>query len=292
MGIPRLIWLAESMTVPHLTLHDGTTIPQLGFGVFQVPPADTAEVLGTAIEVGYRHIDTAEMYGNEVGVGQGVRDSGLPRKEFYVTSKLNNGFHRPDDARRALDATMSDLDLGYLDLFLIHWPLPTLYDGDYVSTWRTLTEFVADGRVRSIGVSNFQPAHLDRIVAETGVVPVVNQIEVHPHFGNEAARAASLSHGVLVEAWSPIGQGSTLTDPTIVTIADQLRRTPAQVTLRWHIQRGDIVFPKSARVERMRENFELFDFELSADDMRAITALDRGEAGRHGPNPDEFAWIP
>jgi len=280
------------MTVPSLPLNDGTTIPQLGFGVFQVPPDQTAETVATAFDVGYRHIDTAEMYGNEVGVGQAVRASGIPRDELYITSKLNNGFHRPEDARRAFDQTMSNMDLDFIDLFLIHWPLPTLYDGDYVSTWRTLTEFVADGRTKSIGVSNFQSAHLDRIIEETGVIPVVNQIEAHPHFGNESARAASLAHGVLVEAWSPIGQGATLTEPAVVAIAEKLGRTPAQVALRWHVERGDIVFPKSMHRARMEENFLIFDFVLGADDMAAINAIDRGPEGRMGPNPDEFAWIP
>lgn len=280
------------MTVPDLTLNDGTTIPQLGFGVFLVPPAETADLVTTALEVGYRHIDTAEMYGNEAGVGEAVRASDIPREELFITSKLNNGFHRPDDARRAFDKTMSDIGLDYIDLFLIHWPLPTLYDGDYVSTWRTLAEFVADGRTKSIGVSNFHRAHLDRIVEETGVVPAVNQIEVHPHLGNEDARAASHAHGVLVEAWSPIGRGATLTDPVINKIAERVGRTPAQVTLRWHIERGDIIFPKSMHESRIRENFALFDFALSADDVAAISALDKGEAGRIGPNPDVFDWIP
>ncbi len=214
------------------------------------------------------------------------------RGKSFITSKLNNGFHRPDDARRAFDKTIADIGLDYIDLFLIHWPLPTLYDGDYVSTWRTLSEFVADGRTRSIGVSNFHGPHLDRIIGETGVVPVVNQIEVHPHLGNEAARAASLAHGVLVEAWSPIGRGATLDDPVVKEIAGRVGRTPAQVTLRWHIERGDIIFPKSMREERIRENFALFDFSLSPEDVAAISALDKGEAGRIGPNPDEFAWIP
>lgn len=282
----------RSTHVPDLALNDGTTIPQLGFGVFLVPPPETADLVSTALEVGYRHIDTAQMYGNEVGVGEAVRASGIAREDLYVTSKLNNGFHRPDEARRTFDKTISDIGLDYIDLFLIHWPLPTLYDGDYVSTWRTLAEFVADGRTKSIGVSNFQPAHLDRIVSETGVVPVVNQIEVHPHHGNEAARAASLAHGVLVEAWSPIGRGATLDDPTVKEIAERVGRTPAQVTLRWHIERGDIIFPKSMREERIRENFALFDFSLSDEDVAAISALDKGEAGRIGPNPDEFAWIP
>ncbi|MGL5809058.1 MAG: aldo/keto reductase [Nocardioides sp.] len=280
------------MTIPALALRDGTTIPQLGFGVFQVPPARTAEVTSTALEVGYRHIDTAQMYGNEAGVGEAVRTSGIPREEIYLTSKLNNSWHRPDDARRAFDRTMTEIGSDYLDLFLIHWPLPTLYDGDYVSTWRTLAEFVADGRAKSVGVSNFTPAHLDRVVEETGVVPVVNQIEAHPHFGNEVVRAATLAHGTLVEAWAPIGQGSSLTDPVVVEIAERLSRTPAQVALRWHIERGDIVFPKSMRRERMAENLAIFDFSLSADDMMAVTALDRGESGRLGPDPDTFDWVP
>src|SRR3954463_10949015 len=265
------------MTVPTLTLNNRTEIPQLGLGVFQVPPAQTADVVTQALQVGYRHIDTAQMYGNEQEVGVALAASDLPREELWITSKLNNGYHRPDDARRAFDETMAKLGLEQIDLFLIHWPLPTRYDGDYVSTWRTLTEFVEDGRARSIGVSNFQPAHLDRIIAETGVVPAVNQIEVHPYFGNEAARAASLRHGVLVESWSPIAQGAVLGDEVIGKIAAAHGRTPSQVTLRWHVQRGDIVFPKSMREERMRENFDLFDFSLTPDEVAAITALDRGE---------------
>ena len=280
------------MTVPQLTLLDGSTIPQLGFGVFQVPPEQTAATVTDALAVGYRHIDTAQMYGNEAGVGEAIAASGLPRDELYVTTKLNNGFHRPDDARRAFADSLTALGLDRVDLFLIHWPLPTLYDGDYVSTWRTLTEFVAEGTATSVGVSNFQPDHLDRIVAETGVVPVVNQIEVHPFFGNEAARAANARHGSVTEAWSPIAQGKVLDNDTILALAQRLDRSASQVTLRWHIQRGDIVFPKSLREERMRENFDLFDFELDADDMAAISALDDGEIGRIGPNPDTFDWIP
>ncbi|WP_121254513.1 aldo/keto reductase [Nocardioides ferulae] len=280
------------MTVPTITLHDETSIPQLGFGVYQVPPAETAATVAAALEVGYRHIDTAQMYGNERGVGEAIAAAGLPRDEVYVTSKLNNGFHRPDDARRAFDETLTALGLDRIDLFLIHWPLPTRYDGDYVSTWQTLAEFVADGRATSVGVSNFQPAHLDRIVEETGIVPVVNQIEVHPYFTNEEARAASIRHGVEVEAWSPIAQGRVLEDPVITKIAAEHGKTPSQVTLRWHVERGDIVFPKSMHRERMQENFEIFDFSLSADEVAAIAALDRGEDGRTGPDPDTFDWIP
>ena len=280
------------MTVPTITLNDQTTIPQLGFGVFQVPPDQTQATVETAFGVGYRHIDTAQMYQNEAGVGAAIAASDLPRDELYITSKLNNAFHRPDDARRTFDETLQKLGLDRIDLFLIHWPLPTRYDGDFVSTWRTLAEFVADGRATSVGVSNFQPAHLDRIVEETGVVPVVNQIEVHPYFGNEEARAASHRHGIAVEAWSPIAQGAVLDDEVIGSIASAHGKTPSQVTLRWHVERGDIVFPKSMHEQRMRENFEIFDFSLTADEVAAITALDRGEDGRRGPNPDTFDWIP
>jgi 2,5-diketo-D-gluconate reductase A len=280
------------MTVPSITLNNDTTIPQLGFGVFQVPPADTAEVTTKAFEVGYRHIDTAEMYQNEEGVGAAIKASGLPREELYITSKLNNSFHRPDDARRAFDETLRKLGLDRIDLFLIHWPLPTQYDGDYVSTWRTLAGFVEDGRAASVGVSNFQPAHLDRIIEETGVKPAVNQIEVHPFFTNEAARAASHGHQVAVESWSPIAQGAVLDNEVIGTVAAAHGKTPAQVTLRWHVERGDIVFPKSVNEQRMRENFEIFDFSLTPDEVAAISGLDKGEDGRTGPNPDTFDWIP
>jgi 2,5-diketo-D-gluconate reductase A len=280
------------MTVPNLTLHDGTSIPQLGFGVFQVPPPQTAATVAQALEAGYRHIDTAQMYGNEAGVGEAIRDSGLDRDDLYITTKLNNSFHRPDDARREIDASLERLGLEQVDLFLIHWPLPTRYDGDFVQTWRALIEAQEAGKTRSIGVSNFQPAHLDRIVEETGVVPVVNQVEVHPFLTNEEVRAANEKHGVATEAWSPIAQGAVLDDPTIGEVAAAVGRTPAQVTLRWHLQRGDIVFPKSTSPERMRENFALFDFELSPEQVDAISALDRGEDGRTGPNPDTFDWIP
>jgi len=279
------------MTVPSLQLNDGSTIPQLGFGVFKVPPAQTAEVTSKALEVGYRHIDTAEMYGNEKGVGEAISMSGLPREELFITSKLNNAFHRPDDARRAFDETLAALGLEQIDLFLIHWPLPTRYDGDFVSTWQTLLEFAQDGRARSVGVSNFEPDHLDRIVEATGAVPAVNQIEVHPYLTNEAARDASHGHGVLVEAWSPIAKGRVTRDPLLVEIGARYGKSGSQVALRWHIERGDIVFPKSMHVERMRENFEIFDFRLTPDEVAAISALDEGEAGRTGPHPGAFDWL-
>jgi 2,5-diketo-D-gluconate reductase A len=280
------------ITIPTIELNDGTTIPQLGFGVFQIDPAETAEATSRALEIGYRHIDTAEMYGNENEVGEAIRASGLDRDDVYVTSKLNNGFHRPDDARRAFEGTLSALGLDSVDLFLIHWPLPTLYDGDYVSTWKVLEEFKADGRARSIGVSNFQVAHLERLAAEADVVPAVNQIELHPYFLNDEVRRHGEEHGIATEAWSPIAQGDVLDDAVVAGIAERLNRTPAQVVLRWHIQRDSIVFPKSVTPERIQENFELFDFELEPGDMEQIDGLDRGESGRRGPNPDTFAYIP
>ena len=279
-------------TVPDLTMNNGRTIPQLGFGVFQIDPAETAEATSRALKIGYRHIDTAEMYRNEKGVGEAVRSSGIPREQIFVTSKLNNHAHRPDDARRAFDETLTALDLGYVDLFLIHWPLPTRYDGDYVSTWRTMIEFAQDGRARSVGVSNFQVPHLQRIIAETGVTPAINQIEVHPYCTNEEVRAYDRENGILTEAWSPLAQGQVLDDEVVRRVADAVRRTPAQVVLRWHIQRGDIIFPKSVTPARMEENFALFDFELDDDAMQDLSHLNRGNAGRTGPNPDTFDYVP
>jgi 2,5-diketo-D-gluconate reductase A len=274
--------------VPQIQLNDGNSIPQLGFGVFQIDPSETVEAVTYALEVGYRHIDTAEMYGNEKEVGEAIRQSGLDRGEIFVTSKLNNGAHRPDDARPAFDGTIEALGSDYVDLFLIHWPLPTLYDGDFVSTWKTLEEFKADGRARSIGVSNFQVDHLERLAAETDTVPAANQIELYPYFQNRAVAAYDEEHGIATEAWSPLAQGEILEDATIGEIAEKLGRTPAQVVLRWHIQHGFVVFPKSVTPERIRENFQLFDFEIDESDVARIDDLDRGEAGRDGPHPDRF----
>jgi 2,5-diketo-D-gluconate reductase A len=279
-------------TVPSIELNDGHAIPQLGFGVFQIKPDETAAAVRSALEVGYRHIDTAQMYGNEKEVGQGIRDAGLDRGEVFITSKLNNGSHRPDDARRAFDATLSALGSDYLDLFLIHWPLPTLYDGDFVSTWNALEEFAADGRARSIGVSNFQPEHLDRLADGSKTVPAVNQIEVHPYFANDEVRAYGKAHGIVTEAWSPIAQGRVLDDEVIGKVAKAHGKTPAQAVLRWHVQRGDVVFPKSVTRERVQSNYEIFDFDLSDADMDAISGLDRGEDGRNGPHPDKFDYLP
>lgn len=280
------------MSVPSITLNDGNHIPQLGFGVYQVPPDETADTVRTALEIGYRHIDGAQMYGNEAGVGQGIRDAGIDRAQVFITSKLDNGRHRPDDARRAFDSTLSQLRTDYVDLFLIHWPLPTLYDGDFVSTWTTLEEFKADGRARSIGVSNFEIHHLQELARETATTPAVNQIEVHPYFTNDAVRAYGVEHDIATEGWSPIARGKVLGEPTVLRIARAAGVHPAQVVLRWHIERGDIVFPKSSQPQRMRENFEIFDFEITDEEIEALTALDRGEAGRQGPHPDSFDYIP
>ena len=280
------------MTVSGITLNDQTTIPQLGFGVFQVPPEQTAATVATALEVGYRHIDTAQMYGNEAGVGEAVRASGLARGELYVTTKLNNNNHKPDDVRRSFDESFEALGMDYIDLFLIHWPLPTQYDGDFVSTWRAMSELTQDGRLKSVGVSNFQGPHLDRIIEETGIIPAVNQIEAHPYLLNDEARAASHGHGVKVEAWSPIARGEVFSEAAIQQVAEETGKTPSQVTLRWHIERGDIVFPKSMHRERMEENFAIFDFSLTPDQVAQISELDKGEAGRIGPNPDQFDYIP
>jgi 2,5-diketo-D-gluconate reductase A len=279
-------------TVPTIELGDGHTIPQLGFGVFQIPPEETAEAVGRAFDVGYRHIDTAQMYGNESEVGEAVRASGLDRADVFVTTKLSNSHHRPSDAREAFDRSLSELGSDYVDLFLIHWPLPMLYDGDYVSTWKTLEELQAEGRARSIGVSNFQVDHLERLAAECDVVPAVNQIELHPYFQNEEVRRYGEAHGIATQAWSPIAQGEVLDDPAIGEIAERVGRSPAQVVLRWHIQRGSIVFPKSTTPARIEENFALFDFELAHDDVAQIDGLDRGEAGRTGPHPDRFDLVP
>ena len=274
--------------VPNIRLKNGVEIPQLGFGVFQIPPAETRAATLEALRVGYRHIDTAEMYGNEAEVAEGIRDSAIPRSEIFVTSKLNNGFHAHDAALKAFDRSLDLMKLEYLDLFLIHWPLPAV--GDFVQTWKAMEEIYASGRVKAIGVSNFQTHHLDRLARETGTVPAVNQIEIHPYFNQAELRAYDAARGIATEAWSPIAQGQVLDDPVVVAIARRLGRSAAQVTLRWHIQLGNIVFPKSVTPARIAENFALFDFELTDADMAAITGLHRD--GRRGPNPDEFNWIP
>jgi 2,5-diketo-D-gluconate reductase A len=276
-------------SVPNIRLNNGVEIPQLGFGVFLVEPEDCVEAVTNALEVGYRHIDTAEMYGNEKEVGEAIRRSGLDRSEVFVTSKLNNNQHDPDDALKAFDRTLEDLGFDYLDLFLVHWPLPDI-DVDYVDTWKAMEQIAASGRCRSIGVSNFHESHLQRLFDATDTVPAINQIEISPYLTQDPLRAFNEQHGIAVEAWSPIARGKVNDDPAIRQVADSVGRTPAQVTLRWHVQRGDIVFPKSIKRERMEENFAIFDFELDESAMAALSALDRGE--RTGPNPDDFNWMP
>ncbi len=275
-------------SVPTVRLNNGVEIPQLGFGVFQIPPEETAAATRTALEVGYRHIDTAQMYGNEAGVGQGIRDAGIPRDEVFVTSKLNNNRLERDEILRSFDRTLTELGTDYLDLFLIHWPLPGV--SDYVQRWKVMEEIYAGGRVKAIGVSNFQAAHLRNLSAASEVTPAVNQIEVHPYLGQEELRRFDADHGIVTEAWAPIAKGKVNDDPAVRQVAEAVGRTPAQVVLRWHVQRGDVVFPKSVNRGRIEENFAIFDFELDESAMAAITALDRGE--RTGPDPDSFDYIP
>ncbi|WP_328939116.1 aldo/keto reductase [Streptomyces tauricus] len=270
--------------VPAITLNNAVQIPQLGFGTFQIPPEDTRETTLAALKAGYRHIDTAQMYGNEKEVGQAVRDSGLDRADVFVTSKLNNDSQGHDNALRAFDRSLDELGLDHLDLFLIHWPLPA--KGLFVETWKALEEIYRSGRAKAIGVSNFQPRHLRRLLENSDVVPAVNQIEVHPYLTQDEVRAFGAGHEIATEAWSPIAQGKVLDDPTINRIAEREGKSPAQVTLRWHIQRGDIVFPKSVTQKRIEENFDLFDFELSEGDIGEISALNRNE--RTGFDPDRF----
>jgi 2,5-diketo-D-gluconate reductase A len=271
---------------PHLQLNDGNTIPQLGFGVFQIPPEETAEAVSLALRTGYRSIDTAAAYGNEAAVGEAIRSSGLARADVYVTTKLWNRHHGAEAARGAFERTLERLGFDYVDLYLIHWPVPS--QRRYAETWQALTELKADGRARSIGVSNFLIEHLERIIEETGVVPAVNQIELHPRLQQPELREFHEQHGILTEAWSPLAQGGAiLDDETITQIARAHERTPAQVILRWHIEIGNVVIPKSVTPERIEENFRLFDFRLDDDEMAAIAELDQGE--RTGPDPGTFA---
>jgi 2,5-diketo-D-gluconate reductase A len=275
-------------SVPNVQLNNGVEIPQLGFGVFQIKPEDTVEAVTEALRIGYRHIDTAQMYGNEKEVGQAIAQSGLDPSEIFVTSKLNNNRQSFDDALLAFDETMNKLALERIDLFLIHWPLPTVRD--YVEAWKALERVYSEGRARSIGVSNFQPHHLRKLHAETEVRPAVNQIELHPFLTQDELRAFDAEHGIATEAWSPIAQGGVLDNPTILELARAHGKTPAQVVLRWHLQLGNIVFPKSVNPKRIQENFEIFDFELSDGDLGMISALNRNE--RTGPDPDVFNYVP
>ena len=271
--------------VPTIELNNGVTIPQLGFGVFLVPPGETEASVTTALEAGYRHIDTARIYDNEGEVGAAIARSGIARDELFVTTKVWNADQGRDATLRAFDASLSRLGLDHVDLYLIHWPVPSA--DRYVQTWEALEEIAADGRARAIGVSNFQPAHLDRLVQETGTVPAVNQVELHPHLAQPGLRAFHAEHGIVTEAWSPLARGgAVLADETVAKIAAGHGRTPAQVILRWHLQLGNVVIPKSVTPSRIAENIAVFDFTLTDDEVHAVSALDRGE--RIGPDPDEF----
>ena len=271
-----------------ITLNDGTSIPQLGLGVWQVDPDITARVVGWGIEAGYRLIDTAEGYRNEEGVGEAIRAASVPRDELYITSKLRNGAHRRDDALRAFDDTMEKLGLEQIDLFLIHWPLPG--QNRYVEAWKTLIELKDAGRIKSIGVSNFNQDHLERIIGVTGVVPVVNQIELHPAFQQRDVREFHAKHDIKIESWSPLGSGRLLDDPTIGAIAKKHGKTIAQTIIAWHIQQGLIVIPKSVKRDRIAANFDVFDFKLDAKDLKTIEGLDSPD-GRTGPNPATASFL-
>ena len=275
----------NTTSVPYLDVNDGHNIPQLGFGVFQVPPEETADVVRHALRTGYRSIDTAAMYKNEAGVGEAIADSGLSREEVFITTKLANDMHGHDKALRALDQSLERLGMEYVDLYLIHWPRPS--EGKFVDAWKAFTELKQDGRARSIGVSNFRAQDIEAIIEATGVPPAVNQIELHPRFQQSELRRVHAKHDILTEAWSPLGQGGLLDDETITEIASSHDRTPAQVILRWHIQIGNVVIPKSVTPERIEANFQVFDFKLSDEDMKAIAALD-AQDGRIGPDPSTF----
>lgn len=269
---------------PNITLNNGVTMPQLGFGVFQVPDAETAAAVTSALESGYRSIDTASIYGNEAGVGQALAASGVARDELFVTTKLWNADQGYDSTLAAFDASLAKLGLDHVDLYLIHWPVPAR--DAYLDTWRAFEKIHAEGRARAIGVSNFQPEHLQRLIDNSDVVPAVNQVELHPQLQQAELRAFHARHGIATEAWSPLAQGAVLKDPVVTGIAGRLGRTPAQVILRWHLQIGNVVIPKSVTPERIRQNIDVFDFALSDADVAAITALDNGT--RIGPDPDTF----
>ena len=273
------------MTVPTISLNDGTTIPQLGFGVFKVDPDATERIVSDALEVGYRHIDTAAIYGNEAGVGRAIAASGIPRDELYITTKLCNNDHGTQSAIDAMDLSLEKLDLDYVNLYLIHWPRADL--DLYLDSWLTLEQLKADGKTRSIGVSNFHRAHLDRIIAASDTIPVVDQIELHPAFAQRELREFGAGIGMRIEAWGPLGQGKydLFGEPAIETAAAAHGVSPAQVVIRWHIQNGIIVFPKSNSRERVAQNFDVFGFELTTEQMASIDGLDRGQ--RVGANPDD-----
>jgi 2,5-diketo-D-gluconate reductase A len=266
------------MSIPAIPLNTGATIPQVGLGTWPLDDAQAADAVAAGIEAGYRHVDTATKYGNEAGVGEGIRRSGIDREELFVTTKLDGQFQGSDRAIDGIRAALERLGTSYVDLLLIHWPLPAR--DEFVSTWRTFERLHADGLARAIGVSNFKPAHLDRLIAETSVVPAVNQIQISPAITRLEQRAYDDAHGIVTQSWSPLGGGSgvrsLLSEPVIVEVADRLGRTPAQVVLRWHVQQGLVVIPKSSDPARLAQNLDLFTFELSPDDMASLATLDEG----------------
>ncbi len=271
-------------SMPHIVLNNGVRMPQLGFGVFQIPDAETTEAVAAALAAGYRSIDTAAIYGNETGTGRALAESGIAREELFITSKLWIDDLGYEPALAAFDASLDKLGLDYLDLYLIHWPAPA--SDRYADSWLALEKLLADGRVRAIGVSNFEPGHLQRLIDLGGTVPAVNQVELHPALQQHAVTVFNAAQGIATEAWSPLAQGALLADPAITEIAARHGRTPAQVILRWHLQQGRIVIPKSVTPARIRENLEVFGFELSAGELAAVNALERN--GRTGPHPATF----
>ncbi|MFZ3593063.1 aldo/keto reductase [Streptomyces sp. BH104] len=271
-------------TIPTVTLNNGVTIPQLGFGVFQVPDDETTAAVTAALEAGYRSIDTAAIYGNETGVGRALAASGIAREDLFITTKLWNADQGYDATLAAFDASLEKLGLDYVDLYLIHWPTP---ERDlYRETWKAIEKLVADGRIRAAGVSNFQPAHLRRLIDSSELVPAVNQVELHPGLQQSELRAVHADLGIATEAWSPLAQGAVLGDEAITTIAARHGKSPAQVVLRWHLQLGNVVIPKSVTPARIRENLDVFDFTLTEDEMASLATLDRDL--RTGPHPDEL----
>ena len=272
------------LTIPRLTLHDGIEIPQLGFGVFQVPPEDTQRAVEEALDAGYRHIDTAAAYRNEAGVGAALAASGLSREDFFVTTKLWNSQQGHDSTLEAVEASLERLGLDHVDLYLIHWPVPS--EDRFIDTWRAFERIYEEESARTIGVSNFRIEDLERLIVETDTRPTINQIELHPRFQQAELRAFHAEHKIATEAWSPLAQGDLLDDGTIGAIAERHGKTPAQAILRWHLQLGNVVIPKSVTPERIRENIEIFEFELSDEDMAEFARLDSGE--RIGPDPETF----
>ncbi|OKL50691.1 oxidoreductase [Boudabousia marimammalium] len=285
---------AADNAIPRLALSTGALIPQLGFGTYKVTEDLIPQVIPAAISLGYRHFDTAQMYQNEAALGHALtqtQEQGVAREDLFITTKLNNQNHAPADVHRSFKQSLADLQLDYVDLFLVHWPLPKLYDGKYDETWKAMIEIYQSGQAKAIGVSNFERNHLDKIIDATGFVPHANQIQIHPYLASNELREYCKSLGIVVEAWSPISRGKVLSDPAVTAAANRLGRTAAQIVLRWAIERGDVIFPKSVNPERMKENMGLFDFTLDSETRKALDSLDQGEAGRHGPHPDEADFL-